>query len=194
MRVERVILGELATNCYLVEGNGVTILIDPAVADARLLTFLNGRKVDLVVNTHGHFDHVGGNWALKEQGAELLIHRADVPFVDEVYPEHPPFDRYIDEGDEIGGILRVIHTPGHSPGSIVLVGDGVLFTGDLIFAGSIGRTDFPGGSFPEMRRSLARIFALDTDFRIYPGHGPQTSLSAERRMNPYLREILRDER
>lgn len=191
MRVEKIVLGDLATNCYLIETADVTVLIDPAVCDARLREFLDGRKVDLVVNTHGHFDHVGGNWALKEEGAELLIHRADLRFVDESYPDHPPFDCYIDEGDEIAG-LRVLHTPGHSPGSVTLLGDGILFTGDLLFAGSVGRTDFPGGSWTEMRRSLARVLALGEDFLIYPGHGPRTRLSAERRMNPFLREVVRN--
>ncbi len=189
VRVERVVLGKLATNCYLVDSGETTVLIDPAVYDERLRAFLHGRKVDFVVNTHGHFDHVGGDWALKKSGAQLFIHRADLRFVDEFYPGHPPFDRYIGDGDEIAG-LHVIHTPGHSPGSITLIGDGALFTGDLLFAGSIGRTDFPGGSGVDMRRSLARILSLSADFRVYPGHGPYTRLSTERRVNPYLRELV----
>ncbi len=191
MRVEKVVLGDLATNCYLIETAEATILIDPAVHDARLREFLDGKKVDLVVNTHGHFDHVGGDWALKEKGAKLYIHRADLSFVDEYYPGHPQFDFYIEEGDEIAG-LRVIHTPGHSPGSVTLMGDGILFTGDLLFAGSIGRTDFPGGSWADMRRSLARLLSLGEDFLIYPGHGPRTRLSTERKMNPFLQEVIRN--
>lgn len=189
VRVERVILGKLATNCYLVENGKTTVLIDPAVYNEHLRAFLHGRKVDFVVNTHGHFDHVGGDWALKKSGAQLFIHRVDLRYVDESYPGHPPFDHYIDDGDEIAG-LHVIHTPGHSPGSITLSGDGALFTGDLLFAGSIGRTDFPGGSGADMQRSLARILALGGDFHVYPGHGPHTRLSTERRVNPYLQELI----
>lgn len=189
--MKTVVLGKLATNCYLVENGETTVLIDPAVYDERLRAFLHGHKVDFVVNTHGHFDHVGGDWALKEQGARLFIHRADLRYVDEFYPGHPPFDHYIDDGDEIAG-LRVIHTPGHSPGSITLIGDGILFTGDLLFAGSVGRTDFAGGSEADMRRSLARLLALGADFHVYPGHGPRTRLSTEQRMNPYLQELVRN--
>ncbi len=191
MRVETVVLGKLATNCYLVETNAGTVLIDPAVYTDRLQELLHGRRVDYVVNTHGHFDHVGGNWDLKKRGSPLLIHHADLVYVDKAFPRHPGFDRYIDDGDEIAG-LRVIHTPGHSPGSVTLVGDGIMFTGDLLFAGSIGRTDFPGGSDADMWRSLALILALDGDFRVYPGHGPSTLLSVERRINPYLQEVRAD--
>jgi glyoxylase-like metal-dependent hydrolase (beta-lactamase superfamily II) len=195
MRVETICLGELATNCYLIDTDSVTILIDPAQPGDGLTSFLSGRRVDLVINTHGHFDHIGGDWELQRSGAQLLIHRADLSLVDRSYPDHPPFDRYIEEGEILPGGLRVMHTPGHSPGSIVLVGDGVLFVGDLLFAGSIGRTDFPGGSMKEMNRSLARLLSLPGDYRIYPGHGPETSLGRERRANPYLLRLgAKDER
>lgn len=186
MRVETVCLGELATNCYLIEAGGKTILIDPAESCEALSSFLAGRSVDLVVNTHGHFDHIGGDWDLQKRGAQLLIHKAALPMVDHFYPDHPQFDRYIEEGDLLPGGLRVMHTPGHSPGSIVLVGEEVLFVGDLLFAGSIGRTDFPGGSINDMNRSLSRLIALPGDYRVYPGHGPATSLQKERRTNPFL--------
>jgi len=186
MRVETVCLGELATNCYLIDAEGTSILIDPAQSCDALTSFLAGRDVDLVVNTHSHFDHIGGDWDLQKNGAQLLIHKADLPLVDRFYPDHPPFDRYLEDGDILPGNLRVMHTPGHSPGSIILVGDGVLFVGDLLFAGSIGRTDFPGGSMSEMNESLSRLAALPGEYRVYPGHGPATSLGRERRANPYL--------
>ena len=193
--METICLGELATNCYLVEADSVTMLIDPAQPGDSLTSFLSGRRVDLVLNTHGHFDHIGGDWELQRSGAQLLIHKADLPLVDRFYPDHPPFDRYLEDGNILPGGLRVMHSPGHSPGSIVLVGDGVLFVGDLLFAGSIGRTDFPGGSMKEMNRSLARLIALPGDYRIYPGHGPETSLGRERRANPYLLRLgVKDER
>ncbi len=187
MHVESLCLGSLATNCYLVETDGARILIDPAEAGDALFSFLRNRTVDLVVNTHGHFDHVGGDWALQARGAKLLLHCADLPFVDHFYPGHPPIDRFIEEGGRVVDGLHVLHTPGHSPGSIVLVGGDALFCGDLLFAGSIGRTDLPGGSEEAMHRSLTRIRSLEGDYTVYPGHGPQTTLDRERRTNPFLR-------
>ena len=189
MRVETICLGELATNCYLVDAGGTNVLIDPAQSCDALTLFLSDRKIDLVVNTHGHFDHIGGNWPLKESGAKLLIHSADLPLVDRFYPDHPPFDRYLEDGDILPGNLRVMHTPGHSPGSIVLIGEGILFVGDLLFAGSIGRTDLPGGSMSEMNASLRRLLSLPGEYRVYPGHGPSTTLRREKRANPYLTRL-----
>ncbi len=190
MRVETICLGELATNCYLVDAGGTNMIIDPAQSCDALTSFIAGRHIDLVINTHGHFDHIGGDWDLQNAGAQLLIHKADLSLVDRFYPDHPPFDRYLNDGDLLPGGLRVMHTPGHSPGSVVLVGDGLIFVGDLLFAGSIGRTDFPGGSMGEMNKSLARLVAIPGDYTVYPGHGPATSLSRERRANPYLRNLM----
>jgi len=187
MQIESVCLGALATNCYLVSANGTTIIIDPAEASAPLLALVGSKTIDLVVNTHGHFDHVGGDWALQEQGAKIRLHQADLPYVDHDYPDHPPIDMSLKEGEEIAGTLRVLHVPGHSPGSIALVGDGVAFSGDLLFAGSIGRTDLPGGSMKDMRESLKRFLALPGNTRVYPGHGEATTIEKERRTNPFLR-------
>ena len=169
--------------------DGRTVLVDPAEPSDKLFSFLKGRRVDVVVNTHGHFDHVGGDWALKEKGASLLIHRGDLPMLDHVYPDHPAVDRYLEDGDEVVPGLCVLHVPGHSPGSVALLGDGVLFTGDLLFAGSIGRTDFPGGSPEAMEASLRRIVDLPGDYRVYPGHGPRTTLERERKRNEFLLEL-----
>jgi glyoxylase-like metal-dependent hydrolase (beta-lactamase superfamily II) len=186
MKVESICLGELATNCYLLHINGRIVVIDPAEPSDSLFAFVGKRKVDMVINTHGHFDHIGGDWALKEQGAQLLLHRADLPCVEAFYPDHPPIDRYLQEGDIIADGLKVLHVPGHSPGSVILVGDGVLFSGDLLFAGSVGRTDFPGGSIKAMKMSLRRIFSLFGDCQVYPGHGEPTTLEKERRTNPFI--------
>ena len=186
MQIESICLGALATNCYLVSVNGTIIIIDPAEPSAPLHSLIGTRKVDLVVNTHGHFDHVGGDWVLREQGARIRLHEADLPYVDHYYPDHPPIDAYLEDGEEIAGILRVLHVPGHSPGSIALVGEGVAFSGDLLFAGSIGRTDLPGGSMEDMRDSLGRFLALPGNTRVYPGHGEATTLEKERRTNSFL--------
>ena len=189
MEVESICLGDLSTNCYLVSINGKTILIDPAEPSKALFSFLGSTRVDMVVNTHGHFDHVGGNWAVQRRGAELFLHRADLPLVDHFYPGHPPVNRYLNEGDRLAGLLTVFHVPGHSPGSVAFVGQGVLFSGDLLFAGSIGRTDLPGGSTEEMETSLRRICALPDDYRVYPGHGGTTTLGEEKQTNPFLIDL-----
>ena len=182
MRVSSITLGPLATNCYLVEREGLRVLIDPAEDSEPLASFV-GASVDIVLLTHGHFDHVGGAWACG--GAKVMMHEADLPHVDRFYPDHGPIDRYLAEGEEVGG-LRVLHTPGHSAGSVVLAADGALFVGDLLFAGSIGRTDLPGGSPRKMEASLRRIAALAGDWTVYPGHGNATTLDRERKTNPFL--------
>ncbi|HIC95888.1 TPA: MBL fold metallo-hydrolase [Candidatus Bipolaricaulota bacterium] len=127
--------------------------------------------------------------------ARLLLHRGELEGLRLFSPGLEP-DRFLEEGDSLpfgrgreGLSLKVLHTPGHSPGSLVFMVDRGLFVGDLVFSGSIGRTDLPGGSPREMERSLRRIIELEGDFRIFPGHGPETTLSRERVSNPFLREL-----
>ena len=187
MRVHTITLGALATNCYLIESPSGNVLIDPAEASPRLHDFVRDRKVDWVVNTHGHFDHIGGDWDFPE--ATVCLHEADLPYMDHAHPDHPPVGRYLSEGDEVIPGLSVLHTPGHSPGSIVLIGESALFSGDLLFYGSIGRTDFPGGSPREMTASLKRMLDLPGEYVIYPGHGETTTLERERAANPFLRNL-----
>jgi glyoxylase-like metal-dependent hydrolase (beta-lactamase superfamily II) len=105
------------------------------------------------------------------------------------FPQHPPFQRLLRDGEELVEGVRILHAPGHSPGSVVLVADGVLLTGDLLFAGSVGRTDFPGGSEDEMEASLRKILAINGERVVYPGHGEATTLERERRRNPFLRGL-----
>jgi hydroxyacylglutathione hydrolase len=184
MRISSVCLGPLATNCYLIETDLERILVDPAEPSNALLSFVGDRPVDIVVLTHGHFDHIGGAWAF--DAARVMMHSSDLAFVDHVHPEHPPIDRLLSEGDEVADGIGVLHVPGHSPGSIALQCDAGLIVGDLLFRGSIGRTDLPGGDPRAMQRSLRRIIELEGAPVVYPGHGPQTGLGEERRSNPYL--------
>ncbi len=202
MRVRRLTLGMLDTNCWVVDdgAGGPAIVIDPADGAGEILDALGGAPVGALALTHGHFDHIG---AVRElvaaTAAPLLVHEADAdsittavgsggaPFGFEV--SAPSADRVLTAGDTIvaGAVaLTVLHTPGHTPGCICLLGDGHLFSGDTLFAGSIGRTDFPGGDMAAMRRSIARLAELPDEVRVHPGHGPETTIGRERRVNPYF--------
>jgi hydroxyacylglutathione hydrolase len=187
MRVTSACLGPLGTNCYLIERDSKSLLVDPAEDSEALHALIGERSVDIVVLTHGHFDHVGGAWAVK--ASEILMHSDDLPFVDRFFPDHGAIDRYVEEGDEVLPGVAVLHLPGHSPGSIALRIEDNLFVGDVLFAGSIGRTDLPGGSTAAMTASLKRLSALSEDLTIYPGHGETTTLRVERETNPYLRMV-----
>ena len=138
LKIDALSLGPLATNCYIVSDGIRTIVIDPAEDAEALRVSLAGKKVDGIINTHGHFDHVGGNWAIDPSGTRIFIHPADIPWVDEAYPGHPPFVHHLKEGDTPIPSLEVLHLPGHSLGSVALVGGGAIFCGDVLFAGSVG--------------------------------------------------------
>ncbi len=206
MIVQQFSLGPLATNGYIAhdEDSGEAICIDPGEFSPELTAYLDSNNLSLkyIVNTHAHADHAGGNHELKERtGAKLLIHKSELPALDHLVefgamfglhiPPSPAPDEFIKEGDtiEAGSLtLHVLDTPGHSAGSISLHIDNVVFVGDLLFAGSVGRTDLPGGSWPVLLESIrSKIFPLGDDTIVYNGHGPSTTVGRERRHNPFLK-------
>ncbi len=205
--VKSLVTGELKVNCYLLGCTdcGEAMVIDPGGEAKRILEILEekGLVLKTVVNTHGHFDHIGGNKALIEAtAAELMIHEAELPILRGA-PEHAPHfgcrptppspepGRLLRDGDQLAlGQFRfeVIHVPGHSPGGICLLGEGRLFSGDSLFAGSIGRTDLPSGDHGALVTTLRRrILTLPEQIVVCPGHGPETTVGRERRSNPFLR-------
>lgn len=205
MQWQRWTVGELATNCYLVwcENTRQAALVDPGGKGEQLLAALEDRELQLkaLVNTHGHADHMAGNSYLQAAtGAEILIHAADAPMLVEPARnlslflgqdiKSPPAGRLLHDGDGVAvgqEELQVRHTPGHTPGGISLVAEGLVFSGDTLFAGSVGRTDFPGGSREELLRSIeSRLMVLPDETRVLPGHGPETTIGAERQSNPFL--------
>jgi hydroxyacylglutathione hydrolase len=172
MEIKKITVGELATNCYLFTDAGEGIIIDPGdqAADILKAVKISGAKIKIIVNTHYHFDHTGANAELKTVlGAGVAIHESEKPFI-----EFMP-DRWLKDGDIIaaGGVsLRVINTPGHTKGSVCLLGDGFVFSGDTVFDATVGRMDLPGGSAPDMQKSLQKLDqTLSEGATVYPGHG-----------------------
>ena len=207
MKIENIVVGPLQVNCYLVydEDSRDALLIDPGSDAVRINKMIKtlGLRITHIICTHGHFDHVGAVAAIKvKTGAPVLINREDLDiyaqapaqaaFWDyEVEPPPQP-DGFVGEGDEytVGDVsLRAMHAPGHSPGGICLLGEGVVFTGDTVFAGSVGRTDFPGGSLDELRQSFKRVMALSPKTVIFPGHGPASSVGEEIASNFFMQEL-----
>lgn len=206
MIIETIVVGPLQVNCYLVgcEVSREVAVIDPGDDVEQILARL--KKADLkpvyIINTHEHFDHVGANKRLHDAtGAQILAHSASAKEITQISSrallwgmqaeDSPPVDRELADGDlvQIGEsvTLKVLSTPGHSLGSISLVGVGAAFVGDLIFAGSIGRTDFPGGDYETLIRSVRdKIFPLGDDVVLYSGHGPATTVGRERATNPFF--------
>lgn len=205
MKIHTLQLGALGANCYVIEtGGGSCLAVDIGGDSERFLTFLKSRNLTLtkILLTHGHFDHIGGVEAVrKATGAEAFVHADDARMLqseaDSLYTliqlgEFTPVSEYIavEEGFSITEgdcIIRLISTPGHSEGSVCYVCGNVMFTGDTLFCGSIGRTDFPGSNPLDMKNSLQKLYRMEQNFRIYPGHGESSTLENEKRTNPYMR-------
>ena len=204
MIIKQLTVGPIMANCFILgcEQTKEAAVIDPGDEADRILMALaeDSLTVTQIIDTHGHFDHVGANKRMKEvTGADIVIHALDAPMLNQLArsaaawgmsaENSPPPDRTVDDGDSIsfGNItLSVLHTPGHTPGGISLFTDKSVFVGDTLFAGSIGRTDFPGGDFGTLITSIReKLFTLDDDVTVYAGHMDTTTIGEEKRTNPF---------
>jgi len=207
MRVQSIPVGPLGANCIILwdEESLKGIVVDPGDEPEIIVETIkkNSIRVEAIVCTHAHFDHIGAVADIKNAtGADVCVHEAELELYNaaadqaalwgyELEPLPPP-DRLLRDRDEIkAGPLsfRVLQTPGHSPGSICLYGHGFLVTGDTLFAGSIGRTDFYGGSFREIQASLKKIASLPPETTIITGHGPASTIGEEVQTNPFYQEL-----
>lgn len=204
MKYKLVIVGGLETNCYLVycPGTKECAVVDPGAEPDKIIPFIAEAELRpvLLINTHGHIDHIGANRDIKDKyHVPLLIHAGDKDLLGKMQnlelslflgaQDSPPADRLLADGEEIAignGRLRVLHTPGHTPGSICLLGDGFLLSGDTLFFEGVGRTDLPGGSQRQIEASIRnKLMVLPEDTVVLPGHGPLTTIGQERPNNLY---------
>ncbi len=212
MILKALAVGPFQSVCYILADKATreAAIIDPGDEPEKILRAAKGFEVKLLLHTHGHLDHVTGTRRVKEEtGGLILIHEADRALYEDLRgqyaaapgmfglslgPGHDPLpaDGTLSEGQEVafgGRRLRVIHTPGHTPGSCSLLGDGFVFSGDTLFCGGIGRTDLGGGDLDQELASIrGKLYALDPRTVVYPGHGPETTIGDEKAENPCTRE------
>jgi len=205
--IQKLELGPFASNCYIIgsEATKEGMIIDPGTQAGEVMRQVAelGLTIKFIVLTHGHMDHTGALAEVQEAtGAEVAIHAEDAPYLHGKNPmmrmfgqasrEMPAPDRLLKDGDtvDIGDLhFRVLHTPGHTPGGISLLGEGVVFSGDTLFQFGIGRADFPGASYEEEVNSIrTRLLTLPDETIVCPGHGPDTTIGVERRINPFLQD------
>lgn len=208
MTFDVIVVGPLGVNCFVLgcEQTGQGIVVDPGGDVDRIQAKVQERKLTIthIINTHGHFDHVGGNRrTIEALGAPLWIHPADAPMLSRVAQvssmygipggeNSPAADSALQDGTVIAfgnSSLSVIHTPGHTPGGccLYLESEGKIITGDTLFADGVGRTDLPGGSYEQLADSIrTRLFVLPDRTEVWPGHGPSTTIGHEKQHNPYL--------
>ncbi len=205
MTVKTLYFGDMAANCYLVSTNTAAIVIDPFAQYGAIADFftLNPQKERYVLLTHCHFDHILGADTLREQfGAKIVIGKLDEKGLCDtsfslshlVGMSQTPF--YADKtvsNEEILSVaeekIRVLHTPGHTEGSVCYIIEDAIFTGDTLFAGSVGRCDFPTGDGSALMKSLEKLSHLDKNYKVYPGHGEPTDILTEKLNNPYMQGI-----
>lgn len=209
MLIESIVVGPLGVNCFILgdRQSNEGMIVDPGADCDKILAAVSrfGLTVKYIVNTHGHFDHVGCNRPVQEKtGAELLIHEKDVPLLSQAsrsaqmyglsVEDSPAPSRFLTDGMrlELGKrSIEILHTPGHTQGGccLLLAGQGVVITGDTLFADSVGRTDLPGGSHEQLIASIkAKLMPLPDETVVWPGHGPSSTIGRERRLNPYINE------
>ena len=206
-KVHTLVVGRLQTNCYILQSDSTALVVDPGDELERILRFLTDISVkpSRIIATHTHFDHVLGVDSIRDKfEIPFLIHHDDLSMLESMQsrvhqilgfsvPPPPKVDRFLKDGESIAfgeDRVKVIHTPGHSPGSISLAGQGFVLTGDALFNQSIGRTDLPGGDLDTLLRSITkRLFTLDDDTIVYPGHGQETSIGDEKQANPFVGRV-----
>ncbi|MCW4030966.1 MAG: MBL fold metallo-hydrolase [Candidatus Bathyarchaeota archaeon] len=198
MEIQTFIVGILSTNCYVVSCSDTkeAMIIDPGFDSSneagQIIHYIDEKalKTKFIINTHGHQDHISGDLVLRRKyNVPICIHAYDAPCLKGLYKSSSPANVLVGDGQvlKIGNVtLKVIHTPGHTPGGISLVGKKLVFSGDTLFAGGIGRTNLAGGSDNDMRRSLQKISGLPDNFVVYPGHGGFSTINEEKRFNPFL--------
>ena len=201
MDIQCIPMTPFVTNCYVLREGGEAIVVDAGDVTDELLEAIEGHRVTAIVNTHCHIDHCGGNAELVRQtGAPLMLPEGELPLLHAMgqqgmmfgttVEQSPDPDRYIQDGDQLTvgeTTLDVIGAPGHSPDHVVLLGDGFVIGGDVLFMGSIGRVDLPGGSGPVLLESIrTKLLTLPDETVVYSGHGPETTIGAERATNPFL--------
>lgn len=198
-------VGQIDTNCYLIgdETENVCAVVDPGGSAERVMAMIekSGLEPQMILLTHGHWDHVGAIPALLERWPDLPVYAhekelcpAGEPNPHYFFPRAGENQRTYGEGDRLplGSLtLEVLHTPGHSAGSVVVLAEDVMLAGDTLFAGSCGRCDLPGGDEGQMLTSLKRLAELAGDYQVCPGHGPLSTLDRERQTNPYMRHALK---
>ncbi len=207
MLIEKLTVGPLEENCYLVgaAGSDRCAVVDPGAESGRIVAAIERRGLvpERILLTHGHVDHISHCAHVAERfGIGVWIHRADLPYLERSqWPELEAFLQarpcpkpagWLEEGTDVevaGLVLRVLHTPGHTPGGVCLVDDASreILVGDTLFYRGVGRSDLPGGDGPTLARSIReKLFTLGGDYRLFSGHGPETGLDDERRENPYV--------
>ena len=201
LNIHTLTLGAYGTNCYIVHDSAskTCCVIDPGYTPEKVLDEVSdlGLTVEAILLTHGHFDHVGGVKEIAaETGCDVYLCADELTLPPQITAGQLYYTKTYGEGDTLhlaGLTISVIRTPGHTPGSVCLLIGDAMFSGDTLFAGSCGRTDFPGGSMKQMMASLARLAALPGDYRVLPGHMEPSTLDRERRFNPYMQMALREQ-